>query len=72
MVEESFIFKADETEVLFMTPPRPVIPELREMPLTFLDCERYFNNFWCKSDPSTWSSCKDKRKYNRCPRGFAP
>ena len=55
---------------------RQVIPELRDIPLTFRDCpENYpfegdFGTCFIAPDPLQYEFCLNIRSYVGCPRGF--
>ncbi len=66
-----------------MTPrsKRPIVPELRDIPLTFLDCSCIFdfpfqsNTHECHHgikypEVPAWT-CEYRREIGKCPRGFA-
>lgn len=54
---------------------RTVVPELRSIPLTFMDCP-VLNAFSDGSFPDSgilrpcWNHCEEKRNTEGCPRGF--
>lgn len=66
-----------------MTPrsKRPIVPELRDIPLTFLNCnDRKEFPFQCNThechhgikypEVPAWT-CEYRREIGKCPRGFA-
>jgi hypothetical protein len=55
-----------------MTAQRIIEPELRSIPLTFMDCPDH-SDLWelCHDDsPGSRITCRLTREYNHCPRGF--
>lgn len=55
---------------------RPIVPELRDVPLTFLDCDLArrrvdFNNVGWDGCADVCGSCQLIRELGKCPRGFA-
>ncbi len=58
-----------------MTPSRPIVPELRSIPLTYLDCPDYTGidedvGTWCVNSDGDFTMCAYGRANGLCPRHY--
>ena len=82
------IYQSGECDMVSVIPSElhhkslPITPELRDIPLTHLDCEQFLGKTFVQQSCGTLfvagaqtdeeMSCETARRMGYCPRGFAP